>query len=251
MKIKHLLISALCLFIAAGTVSCGKQEKVTTITVASDATWPPMEMINKDKKIEGYAIDFFNAVGKEAGIKFEFKNTAWDGIFAGLAAGKYDMVVSSVTITDKRKKTMDFSEPYFESGQALVVMKSSTAKSIADLKGKKVGAQIGTTGAFEVKKNNGVTLKTYDEVGLAFEDMAAGRIDGVVCDTPVAANYALQKAEYKNKFIIAVNIPTKEFYGAAFPKGKKELLEKVNKGIQAVKAKGIDKELVKKWIGTK
>jgi len=250
MRIKGLLISAICLAILAGAVSCGKKGNVAKVTIASDATWPPMEMINKDKKMVGYAIDYFTAVGKEAGIEFEFKNTAWDGIFAGLAAGKYDMVVSSVTITEKRKKTMDFSEPYFESGQALVVAKGSSAKTIADLKDKKVGAQIGTTGAFEIKKNKGVTLKTYDEVGLAFEDMAAGRIDGVVCDTPVAANYALQKSEYKNKFKIAVNIPTKEFYGAAFPKGKKDLIEKVNKGIKAVKEKGIDKKLFKKWIGT-
>lgn len=249
--LKNIIITMLCIFIVAGTVSCGKKKNLTTVTIATDATWPPMEMVNKDKQLVGYAIDYFKAVGEEAGIKFEFKNTAWDGIFAGLAAKKYDMVVSSVTITDKRKKAMDFSAPYFESGQAVVVAKASEAKNIADLKGKKAGAQIGTTGAFEIKKTKGVTLKTYDEVGLAFEDMAAGRIDAVVCDTPVAANYVLQKAEYKDKFKIAVNIPTKEFYGAAFPKGKKDLIEKVNKGIAAVKSKGIDKDLMKKWIGTK
>ncbi len=250
MKIKNLIINTLFITMILALVSCGKTKDGKKITVALNATWPPMEMLDKDKNIVGFDVDYFKAVGKEVGLELEFINVAWDGIFAGLAAEKYDMVVSSVTITEDRKKTMDFSIPYFETGLALVVPKNSTAKQIADLKGKKAGAQIGTTGAFQIKKNKGVILKNYDAVGLAFEDMASGRISAVVCDTPVAADYALQKPEYKNKFKIAKNIPSKEFFGAALPKGKdKALLEKINKGIKAVKAKGIDKKLMKKWLG--
>jgi len=219
------------------------------VTVATDATWPPMEMLDKNKNIVGFAVDYFNAVAEEAGFKIKFKNTAWDGIFAGVALGKYDAVISSVTITEKRKKTMDFSEPYLNAGQIIVVPKSTThVETLADMKGKNLGAQIGTTGAFEIKKVKGVTLKSYDEVGLAFEDMAAGRIDGVVCDTPVAANYALQKAEYKDKFKIVGESFTEEYYGVAFKKGNQKLVDLFNKGIQAVKAKGIDKQLETKWL---
>ncbi|MBN1828858.1 MAG: basic amino acid ABC transporter substrate-binding protein [Deltaproteobacteria bacterium] len=223
--------------------------KELSITVATDATWPPMEMVDENKNIVGFDIDFFKAVAKEAGFKVEFKNTAWDGIFAGIAAGKYDAIISSVTITEERQKTMDFSLPYINAGQILVVPKSNEgATKIADLKGKKVGAQIGTTGAFEIKKVEGVELKGYDEIGLAFEDMAAGRIAAVVCDTPVAANYALQQQEYKEKFKIA-GIPfTEEFYGVVVKKGNKKLLNIINKGIKAVQSKGIDKELEKKWL---
>lgn len=224
-------------------------EEMPTVTAATDATWPPMEMVNENKEIVGFAIDYFNAVAKEAGFKIKFQNVAWDGIFAGITAGKYDAVISSVTITDKRKKAMDFSEPYINAGQILVVPKSTTEVTVlSDLKGKNVGAQIGTTGAFEIKKVEGVELKTYDEVGLAFEDMATGRISGVVCDTPVAANYALQKEEYKDKFKIVGTPFTEEYYGVAFKKGNTKLVERFNKGIQAVKNKGIDKELEKKWL---
>lgn len=251
MKLSRLItvLCAICsLFVMAipGNVFAVETQRV--ITVASDATWPPMEMIDENKNLVGFNIDYMNAVAKEAGFKVIIKNTAWDGIFAGVEAGKYDAIISSVTITDKRKKAMDFSMPYVNAGQVLVVPVASPAKVIADLKGKKLGAQIGTTGAMEIKKVKGVELKSYDEIGLTFEDMAAGRIDGVVCDTPIAANYALQKASYKGKFKIVGKPFTEENYGIVVKKGNKELLDLINKGIKAVQAKGIDKQLEKKWL---
>lgn len=220
-----------------------------SIKVATDATWPPMEMVDSSKQIIGYDIDFLNAVAKEAGITVEFKNTAWDGIFAGLDSGQYDAIISSVTITNERKAKYDFTDAYTSIGQILVVPKTDkNAKTIADLKGKKVGAQIGTTGAMEVKKVAGVESKTYDEVGLAFEDMAAGRISGVVCDEPVAAHFALQKKEYKDKFKIVGKAFTKEGYGIVVKKGNKELVALLNKGIKAVKAKKLDAKIHTKWV---
>ncbi|PIE69914.1 MAG: basic amino acid ABC transporter substrate-binding protein [Deltaproteobacteria bacterium] len=248
---KACLVMAVCLmtigmfiFSAPLTADAGR-----TVVVATDATWPPMEMVDTNKEIVGYAIDYFTAVAKEAGFTIHFKNVAWDGIFAGIDTDRYDAIVSSVTITDKRKKKYDFSEPYLNAGQILVVPKTLGGVSVlADMKGKKVGAQIGTTGAFAIKKTKGVTLKTYDEIGLAFADLAAKRIDGVVCDTPVAANYALQKAEYKAAFKIVGKPFTDEYYGAVFKKGSTDLKAMFDKGIKAVKAKGIDKELEKKWL---
>jgi polar amino acid transport system substrate-binding protein len=228
---------------------CSPVAAETTIVFATDATWPPMEFVNAQKQVVGYSIEFMTAAGKEAGFKPEFKNTAWDGIFAGLAAKKYDAVVSSVSITEERKKTMDFSEPYFTVRQALIVGKASTAKTLADLKGQKVGGQIGTTGYFAIKAVPGVEAKSYDEVGLAMEDLNVGRIAAVVCDDPVAANYAMDK--YKDNLKIAAIIESGEAenYGVAVNKGNGEVLALINKGIAAVKAKGIDQELKKKWIG--
>ncbi|GFE59737.1 basic amino acid ABC transporter substrate-binding protein [Geobacter sp. AOG2] len=220
-----------------------------SIKVATDATWPPMEMVDANKQIVGYDIDFLKAVAKEAGVAVEIKNTAWDGIFAGLDSDRYDAIISSVTITKERQAKYDFTEPYTSIGQILVVPKTNkTAKVIADLKGKKVGAQIGTTGAMEIKKVTGVELKTYDEIGLAFEDMAAGRISGVVCDEPVAAHFALQKKEYRDKFKIVGKSFTKEAYGMVVKKGNKELVALLNKGIKAVKAKKLDVKIHTKWV---
>lgn len=221
-----------------------------TIVIAQDATWPPMEFVDDNKQIVGFDTDYMKAVAKEAGFVVELKNVAWDGIFAGLDAGKYDAVCSSVTITDERKATMDFSIPYFKVRQALVVPKSSTAKSIEEMQGKTLGGQIGTTGYFAVKKAKGVNGKSYDEIGLAMEDLFNGRLDGVVCDDPVAAQYALQKPEYAAKLKIAAVLDTgDENYGVAVKKGNKEVLDLINKGIKAVQEKGIDKELRAKWMG--
>ena len=250
MKSSRIVIALLVIigFVAMPVIGGSAFAAEKVYTVATDATWPPMEMVNKDKKIVGFDIDFLNAVANEAGFKVKFKNTAWDGIFAGIAAGKYDAIISSVTITEERKKTMNFSTPYINAGQVLIVPKTSNAVLISDLKGKKIGAQMGTTGGMEVKKAKGVKLKSYDEIGLAFEDMAVGRINGVVCDTPVAAQYALQQKEYKKKFKIVGDVLTTEYYGIAVNKKSEELLELINKGIKAVQAKGIDKQLEEKWL---
>jgi len=239
---------ALALALVALTASAALAK---TIVFATDATWPPMEFVNADKQITGYAVDYMNAAGKEAGFTPEFKAVAWDGIFAGLAAGKYNAIGSSVTITDERKNTMDFSIPYFKVRQALVVPIKSEAKCIEDMKGKTLGAQISTTGHFAIKKAEGVKDKSYDEVGLSFEDLYNGRIDGVVCDDPVAAQYALQNEKYKSALKIACVIESgeDEYYGIAVKKGNKEDLDLINKGIEAVQKKGIDKELLAKWIG--
>lgn len=229
--------------VAGQALAAGK-----TYTVATDATWPPMEMVNAEKQIVGLDIDYLNAVAGEAGFTVTFKNTAWDGIFAGLEAGQYDIIASSVTITEERRKKYDFSAPYIDIGQILVVPKAETATALAGLKGKKVGAQIGTTGAFEIKKVEGVEMKTYDEIGLAFEDMAAGRIAGVVCDEPVAVQFALQKAEYKEKFKIVGTSFTTEAYGFVVQKGNAALVQLLDKGIAAVKAKKLDEQLRAKWL---
>ena len=238
------------IFLMLGVLLISNVAWARTIVIATDATWPPMEFVNADKQIVGFDIDYMKDAAKEAGYNVEFKSVAWDGIFGGLEAGKYDAVCSSVTITDERKKTMDFSIPYFKVRQALVVPKASTAKTLEDMKGKTVGAQIGTTGYFAIKKVEGVNAKSYDEIGLAMEDLFNGRIDGVVCDDPVAAQYALQREEYKAKLKIAAVLDTgDEYYGVAVKKGNTEVLDLLNKGIKAVEEKGIAKELRAKWIG--
>ena len=131
-----------------------------------------MYAIRSYYEIVGFGPDMLAALSKATGVAIEIKNTAWDGIFAGLAAGDYDAICSSVTITEERKGTMDFTVPYCNAGQVLVVGAAAEGVTVlADLKGKKVGAQIGTTGAIETGKVEGVTLATYDEVGLAFADL--------------------------------------------------------------------------------
>ncbi len=220
------------------------------VVVATDATWPPMEFLDSDREIIGFDIDLMRAIADAAGFNVEFRNTAWDGIFAGLAAREYDAVISSVTITEERQQNMDFSDPYINAGQVLVVPidLADEVAALEDMEGMTVGAQIGTTGAMAVQEASGVDLATFDEVGLAFEDLAAGRIDGVVADTPVAANYALQNVSYAESLTIVGEPFTDEFYGVAFPQGSDELREAVNDGLAQVQADGTIDELIEQWL---
>lgn len=248
---KRIALLALAVVLVMAFVACDRQEEaeVTTITVGTDATWPPMEFVNEDKELAGYDIDLMNAIADAAGFEVEFQNTAWDGIFAGLGTGEYDAVISSVTITEDRQKTMDFSEPYINAGQVLIVQQSTTGvETLEDLVGERVGAQIGTTGAFEVDKVDGVELSTYDELGLAIEDLANGRIAGVVADTPIAADYVLQNDEYSDTLKIVGEPFTEEFYGIAVEKGNDEVLALINEGLAAVKDEGIPEQLEDTWL---
>jgi polar amino acid transport system substrate-binding protein len=218
------------------------------VVVATDATWPPMEYVNEDKEIVGFDIDLMNAIAERGGFEVEFQNVAWDGIFAGLAAGEYDAIISSVTITEERQEQYDFSDPYINAGQIVVVRTESEITGPDTLSGHTVGAQISTTGAFEVQEMDGVELKEYDEVGLAFEDLVAGRIDAVVCDTPVAADFALQREEYKAALKIVGEPFTDEYYGILVQKGNDDLLQKINEGLDQVQEEGLDEDLQDAWL---
>ncbi|MCL1865428.1 MAG: basic amino acid ABC transporter substrate-binding protein [Spirochaetes bacterium] len=240
------VLSMFCIFSA-----CKKEQASNTkkIVVATDATWPPMEYIDADRNIVGFDIDILKAAGQEGGFEVEFTNQQWDGIFAGLAGGKYDAIISSLTITDERKKTMDFTIPYVTCGQILVVKKeNNSVTNLSQLEGKKVGVQGNTTGALEVRKYKKITLKEYDEIGLAVEDLANDRIDAVVCDNPIAADYVLQNQKFKPILKMTGDIFTVEQYGIAVHKGNNAVLELINSGLKKVQEKGIDKELEKKWL---
>jgi len=249
--LRKILTGVLLAGLLIGLASCAKKEP-TKIVFASDCTFPPMEMVDANKNIVGFDVDLINAAAKAGGFTAEIRNTAWDGIFAGLDNGKYDAVLSSVTITDDRKKTMDFSMPYINAGQILTVRADENGvTTLTDLKGKKVGAQIGTTGAFEidkVKDANKITEKTYDEIGLAFEDLSNGRIDGVVVDNPTAASYALQNDKYKGKLKTVGTPFTEEYYGIAVKKGNQKVLDLINAGLKKVIDSGENKTIEDKWL---
>ncbi len=246
---KKLIMNVCVLMVVASIAFAGGAKEDNVITVATDATWPPMEYINADKEIVGFDIDLMKLIADEGGFEVTFVNTAWDGIFGGLKNGDYDAVISSVTITEERKKEFDFSIPYINAGQVLIVQSSTSGvEALADLTGKAVGAQIGTTGAFEIGKVDGVTLRTYDELGFAIEDLVNGRIAGVVADTPIAADFVLQNEAYAGKLKIVGDPFTDEYYGVVVRKGNAEVLDKINAGLKKVLDAGKDEMLKDTWL---
>lgn len=248
---KTLAAVLLTAVIAAGFAGCTQEEtgRPEKLTIASDATWPPMEYVNEDREVVGFDIDLINAIGEAAGVEIEVRNTAWDGIFAGLLNGDYDAVISSVTITEERERTMDFSEPYLNAGQVLIVPADvDDVSALADLQGESVGAQIGTTGYFEAENAEGVDALSYDEIGLAVEDLANGQIAGVVADTPIAADYVLQNERYQDQLKIVGEPFTEEYFGIAVRKGNDRVLKVINEGLAEVKESGRLEELENAWL---
>jgi polar amino acid transport system substrate-binding protein len=133
--------------------------------------------------------------------------------------------------------------------QVLIVAKTSgDVNKLDDMKGKKMGAQVGTTGALEVQKMKNVELKNYSDINLAFKELAAGRIEGVVCDNLITADYFLHKKEYKDIFVIAGAPFAMKQYGIVVKKGDDQFLNLINKGIKSVQMQGIIHKLKKKWF---
>ncbi len=243
---KFALVSLIVLAALALSACGGGAQKVQ---VATDATWPPFEMIDEStKQIVGFDIDLMNAVAKAGGFEVEFVNVSWDPLLAGVAQCQYDAAISAMTITEERAQSMGFSDPYFAAGQIVTVRFDETAiASKDDLSGKTVGAQLGTTGAFYVEKISGATLKTYDSIDLAYQDLMNGQIDAVIADNPLAIGYVGQNAD---KLKTVGEVLTDEYYGVAVCKTDTELLAKVNKGLAEVKASGQVEELTAKWLAT-
>jgi polar amino acid transport system substrate-binding protein len=219
--------------------------------VGTDAAYAPFESQNEKGEIVGFDIEVVQAIAAKAGIEVKFVNTPWEGIFNTLQQGDRDMVVSAVTITDERKQTMDFSDPYFDAAQLIAVKQTSKVAKFADLKKLKVGVQTGTTGDEAVTKLLGKTstaIKRFESTPLALKELESGGVDAVVADNGVVIHYVANNPGGKFK-----TVADKEFvpeqYGIAVKKGNADLLGKLNKGLADLKADGGYAEIYKKYFG--
>jgi polar amino acid transport system substrate-binding protein len=221
------------------------------IVVGTDAAYAPFESQNEKGEIVGLTIDVLTAVAQKAGIEVKFVNTPWDGIFNSLQQGDRDMLASSITITDERKQTMDFTNPYFDAYQLIAVKQNSKVAKFDDLKKLKVGVQTGTTGDEAVTKllgKNSTAIKRFESTPLALKELEAGGVDAVVADNGVVVNYVTNNADAKFK-TVSDKAFVPEQYGFAVKKGNTELLEKLNKGLADIKADGTYDQIHAKYFG--
>ena len=238
----YLSMIALILF-AAITPAVAK-----TYVVGTSADFPPFEYI-KDGQIVGFDIDLIKAIAKSQGFDVKFQDISFDSLIPGLTAGTIDIVASGMTITEERKKVVDFTEPYYSANQAVLVKKGS-GKNVTVLFGNhKIAVQTGTTGDLWVEENLEKTgilkgkVTRFDTFVLAIQDLINGNVDAVVLDTPVAKRYMAE-----NPVTMVAEIITGEEYGIAVAKGNKDLLDKLNKGLKEIKANGKLDELLKKYF---
>ena len=221
------------------------------ITVASDIAYPPFEF-EKNGKPVGFDIDLMNEIAKRANLQVEYQNVTFDGIIPGLGNNLYDAAISAMTITKEREQKVDFSDPYFNADQSLMVQSDSPIKSLNDLGDPTVGVQLGTTGeikAKEFKQQGKITgeIRTYDTITDAFAALENGQIDAVINDFPVSAYKANQSG---GTLEIVQTFPTGEQYGIAFPQDS-DLLPRVNKALEEIKKDGTYAKIYEKWLGQK
>jgi peptide/nickel transport system substrate-binding protein len=217
--------------------------------IGTNAEYPPFESVDDAGNIIGFDPDIMTAIAKQAGFQFEFINTKWDGIFVALQSGEFDAVISAATITEERSQIVDFSDPYFNAGQMIAVRiaDKDTIIQPADLDGKKVGVQLGTTGDIWVSDNTQAEVVRYEEITLAFQALANGDIDAIVNDGPTSAEIIKANPEMR---VTLVGEPfTDELYGIAVNKDEPELLAAINTGLAAVKADGTYDQIYDKWFG--
>ncbi|CAM5604921.1 Transporter substrate-binding domain-containing protein OS=Streptomyces tendae OX=1932 GN=F3L20_08480 PE=4 SV=1 [Streptomyces tendae] len=199
--------------------------------------------------MQGFDVALIDLVAEDLGVKQEILDTPFENFKTGafLNSGECDLAAAGMTITEERKKNVDFSDPYFEATQAVLVDKKSGISSFADLEGRKVGAQAQTTGE-DYAKSKGLDPVSFESSDAVLNGLRTGQVEAVVIDYPVVQGWLKDKANAA-AFEVAEQVNTGEQYGVTVKKGNDKLREAVNKAIKDAKADGTYKKLYEQWIG--
>ncbi len=226
----------------------GKADSEKILRVGTNPTFAPFEYQAKgSSELTGFDMDLIRAIGKQMGYKVEIHNLGFDGLIPAIISGNIDVAVSGMTINEERKKAVDFTDPYYTSGLIILVDKNNDdIKSIKDLEGKKVGVQIGTTGANKAVKIKNAEVKQYNNSNEPFLELDNKGVDAVINDQPVVAYYLVTGGHGK----MVGEIMEAELYGMAVKKGNKDLAQKINAALAELKKNGEYDKIYKKWFGS-
>ncbi|WP_416485173.1 basic amino acid ABC transporter substrate-binding protein [Streptomyces sp. CL12] len=229
----------------AGGVHLAKAGQLTTCT---HLPYPPFQSV-VDGKVQGFDVSLIDLVAKDLGVKQQIVDTPFENFKTGafLNSGQCDLAAAGMTITPERAKNVDFSDPYFEATQAVLVAKNSGITSLDGAKGKKLGAQAQTTGE-DFAKKKGLDPVSFASSDAVLNGLRTGQVQAVVIDYPVVQGWLKDKAN-ADKFKVVDNLKTGEQYGFTVKKGNKPLLKAVNKALKDAKADGTYKKIYEKWIG--
>ncbi|WP_458701458.1 transporter substrate-binding domain-containing protein [Sulfurospirillum sp. 1307] len=241
-------ISALLVTLLLSTASLVATEK--PLVVGMELQYPPFEMSDKQGKPTGVSVDLAYALGKYLGREVKIENIAWDGLIPSLKTGKVDLIISSMTITPQRAKSIDFSIPYAQSNLAILTNTKSGVKNINDLnqKDKKIAVKKGTTGhIYAMKYLKNADLLVFDKENAAVLEVIQGKADGFLYDQlTIYKNWAKHKDT-----TVALLKPFQEkpeYWGMAIKKGNTDLKKKVDEFIKKAKSDGTFDKLSKKYL---
>ncbi|MBR2901081.1 MAG: amino acid ABC transporter substrate-binding protein [Clostridia bacterium] len=246
-KITALLLSVLML--AVCFVGCGAKGKTLSevkeagkLTIATSPDFPPFENLDADKNVVGIEVEIMNIVCEKLGVKPVFEQINFDAVLTGVQSGKYDCGMSGISVTDKRKENTLFTKEYCLAAQVIVVKSDSAIAAKADLSGKTIAVQTGTTAA-EFCSGQGYTLSQYEANQDAKLALTQGKVDAWVVDDLTAAE--LCKGD--NGVKILDEKMTTEPYAFAFAFGSEDLVEEINKILDELIADGTIKSIFDKY----
>lgn len=239
----------LALGLAALSISAANAQSQEFV-VGSSATYRPFAYENPAKEIVGYDIDIIRAIAEKANLKIRIVNTPWTGIFAALNNGDLDLIISGVTINEKRRQSYDFTAPYFEARQLIGVARGSAVKRLKDLAGKKIGVVTGSTGDDIASREFGKMnpdIKRFESTPVVVSELANSGVDAVIGDNGVIA---YRVSEHKQLTTVSDPDFPKEYFGIVVKQGNRALLDKLNAGLAAIKADGTYAKIYKVWFQT-
>ncbi|MGW4985026.1 transporter substrate-binding domain-containing protein [Streptomyces mirabilis] len=224
--------------------------KAGQVTTCTHLPYPPFQS-EINGKVQGFDVALIDLAAGDLGVKQAIVDTPFENFKTGafLNSGQCDLAAAGMTITPERKKNVDFSDPYFDATQAVLVDKKSGVDSLADVKakGKKLGAQAQTTGE-EYAAKQGFDSVSFESSDAVLNGLRTGQVQAVVIDYPVVQGWLKDKTN-ADAFKVVDNLNTGEQYGFTVKKGNTKLLAEINKTIKQAKADGTYKKLYEKWIG--
>ena len=225
-------------------VGCQKKEEKNKIYVGTNAEFEPFEYRDGDKII-GFDIDLLNEISKIMGFQFEIVDMQFDGLLPALESKKIDIIIAGMTATEERKQFVNFSDPYYNSKQSIVVQANNTdITSFDNFTGKKVGVVLGYTGDILVSELPNVEVQKFNTTSETVLALKAQKVDAVVLDYEPAKNYVAQNSELK---LVETDAATEE-YSIAMRKDDTEFLAKVNEALKTVKENGNYDALISKYF---
>ncbi len=260
---KHTMIFAMLLLALA---ACSKKEEaaapaapapvaVAELKVAIDPTYEPFTFKSADGQPSGFDVDMANAICEQIKRKCVFVEQVWDSMIPGLTAKKYDVIISSMSITDDRLKEVDFSDKYYNTPSRIVLKKSINYTNPASIKGKKIGVLKGSTQeayAMGELKPAGVVVNSYEAQDQVYLDIKSGRLDGTVADFLEVSGGFLSKPEGANFALTGPELREPKYYGygigVAMRKGEDALKTQINAAIKTIRSNGSYKVMNDKYF---
>ena len=246
-----IMAAAMMMLCLAGCGASGKTladvQKAGKLTIATSPDFPPFESLGENGEVFGIEIDILNLICAELGVELDIQQIDFDSVLPGVQAGKYDMGVSGISVTPEREENTLFTVPYCLAAQAIVVLKDSAITCKADLEGKTVSVQTGTT-AEEFCMGAGYTVNAYTANADAQEALISGKVDAWVIDDLTAAEMvALYNAEHGETLVVLSEAMTTEPYAFAFMKGSDDLANAISEIINKLVADGTVAEIFAKY----